>query len=97
MYDFNTIVNRVNTGSAKWEEMKISNPNVSEGIIPFSLADMELKNPPEIIEGLKKYLDSAILGYTRPTKDYLIIRFEVAFMSFPQCLSGNPLMQQLIN
>lgn len=71
MYDFETIVNRANTGSAKWEQMKEWNPNVSEGIIPFSVADMELKNPPEIIEGLKKYLDSNILGYTQPTESYI--------------------------
>lgn len=71
MYDFETFVNRVNTGSAKWEQMKVWNPNVSEGIIPFSVADMELKNPPEIIEGLKKYIDSNVLGYTQPTESYI--------------------------
>jgi len=71
MYDFETFVNRVNTGSAKWEQMKGWNPNVSEGIIPFSIADMELKNPPEIIEGLKKYIDSNVLGYTQPTESYI--------------------------
>ena len=32
---------------------------------------MELKNPPEITEGLKKFLDKAILGYTIPTESYL--------------------------
>jgi len=31
---------------------------------------MELKNPPEIIQGLKEYLDGTILGYTVPTEDY---------------------------
>lgn len=71
MYDFDTIVNRTNTGAAKWEQMKKWNPNVSDGIIPFSVADMEIKNPPQIIEGLKKYLDSTILGYTLPTDNYL--------------------------
>lgn len=71
MYDFETVVNRVNTGSAKWEQMKGWNPNVSEGIIPFSIADMELKNPPEIIEGLKKYIASNVLGYTQPTESYI--------------------------
>jgi putative C-S lyase len=43
---------------------------VPSGIVPFSVADMELKNPPEVIEGLKKYLDEAILGYTGPTEAY---------------------------
>ncbi|MEG6616180.1 MalY/PatB family protein [Peptococcaceae bacterium 1198_IL3148] len=69
-YDFETVLNRVNTGSTKWEQMKEWNPNLSENIVPFSVADMEIKNPPEIIEGLKKYLDSTILGYTVPTESY---------------------------
>lgn len=69
-YDFETLVDRTNSGSAKWELMKKWNPNVSKGIVPFSIADMELKNPPEIIKGLQEYLDSAILGYTIPTKSY---------------------------
>lgn len=71
MYDFDNIINRSNAGAAKWEQMKKWNPNVSEGVIPFSVADMEIKNPPEIIEGLKEYLDSTILGYTLPTDNYL--------------------------
>ena len=70
-YDFETIINRTNTGSAKWEQMKGWNPNVSEDIVPFSVADMEIKNPPEIVEGLKKYIDSTVLGYTMPTESYL--------------------------
>ena len=70
-YDFETVVNRKNTGSAKWEGMKSLNPNVSEGIIPLSVADMELKNPPEIIKGLQEYLEDAILGYSTVTESYL--------------------------
>lgn len=70
-YDFETLTNRANTGSSKWEQMKLWNPKVSEDVIPFSVADMELKNPPEVIEGLRSYLNTAILGYTLPTKSYL--------------------------
>ena len=70
-YDFQTVINRTNTGSAKWEQMKGCNTNLSENIVPFSVADMELKNAPEIVEGLKKYIDSTILGYTVPTESYL--------------------------
>ncbi len=70
-YDFETFMDRRNTGSSKWEQMLSLNPNVSAGIVPFSVADMELKNPPEIIAGLKEYLDSSVLGYTQPTNDYL--------------------------
>lgn len=70
-YDFTTVVNRSQMGSYKWEEMKKLNPNVSEDIVPFSVADMELKNPPEIIKGLQEYLEEAILGYPSATSEFL--------------------------
>lgn len=70
MYDFETLVPRNKMGSVKWAEMKKINPKVTEDIVPFSIADMEFKNPPEIMEGLKKYLDEVILGYTIPTEAY---------------------------
>ena len=44
--------------------MRKQNPEVPEGIVPLSVADMELMNPPEITEGLKQFLDHRILGYT---------------------------------
>lgn len=69
-YDFTTVLNRRNTGSAKYEQMIGWNPNVSESTIPFSVADMELKNAPEIVEGLKQFISDNILGYTVPTKEY---------------------------
>lgn len=69
-YDFTTKINRTGTGSLKWEAMLASNPNVDAGIVPLSVADMEFKMPPELTEGLKRYLDDAILGYTGPTVAY---------------------------
>jgi aminotransferase/cystathionine beta-lyase len=45
-------------------------PNVSAGVVPLSVADMELVTPPEIIAGLKAFLDKAVLGYTMPTGAY---------------------------
>jgi aminotransferase/cystathionine beta-lyase len=69
-YDFESIIDRSDIGSAKWQQMKDWKPDVSKGIVPFSVADMELKNPPEIIDGLKDYLDKAVLGYTIPTDGY---------------------------
>lgn len=69
-YDFETVIDRRNTGSSKWEQMKNWNPDVGEDIVPFSVADMELKTPPEIVAGLKDYLDSAILGYTIPSEGF---------------------------
>ena len=70
-YDFQTVVDRRNVGAFTWEEMRRTDPTVGDDIVPLSVADMEFKNPPEIIEGLKHYLDGAVLGYTEPTEQYL--------------------------
>lgn len=70
-YDFTTLIDRSEQGSYKWNGMKRLYPDVPKGIVPLSVADMELKNPPEVVEGLKKYLDETILGYTGSTKAYL--------------------------
>lgn len=69
-YDFTTVPNREGHGSGKWAMMREKKPDVSKGVIPFSVADMELKNSPEVIEGLKKFLDEVVLGYSSPTKAY---------------------------
>ena len=69
-YDFTTRINRQPQNSSKWQGMRKHNPEVPEGIVPLSVADMELKNPPEITEGLKQFLDNRILGYTDAGEDY---------------------------
>lgn len=68
-YDFENISPRFGTGSQKWQEMK-NNPLVTDEIIPFSVADMELKTAPEIVEGLKNFIDNNILGYAGSNKKY---------------------------
>lgn len=70
MYDFETLINRSGVGAAKWDEMYDLNPNVEDGVIPLSVADMEFRNAPEIIEALKQYLDITTLGYPMPTDSY---------------------------
>lgn len=69
-YDFETVVDRSHCGSIKWEMMREIDPKVPEDIVPLSIGDMELKNPPELVAGLKDYLDRNILGYTRATPAY---------------------------
>ena len=69
-YDFETLVSRKGAGSSKWNQMYDWNPSVKDEVVPLSVADMEIKTPPEIVEGLKNYLDTAILGYTKPTRSY---------------------------
>lgn len=70
IYDFQTLVDRSTQGSSKLDYMRKAKKDVPEGIIPFSTADMEFKNAPEIVGGLKDYLDEAILGYATGTDVY---------------------------
>lgn len=68
-YNLETINPRYNLGSEKWDEMQ-NNPLVDEKVIPFSVADMELNIAPEITEGLKKFIDTYIIGYGGSTQAY---------------------------
>ena len=70
IYDFTTLPDRWNAGAFKYEHMKEKKPDVSRDAVPLSVADMEFLNPPEVVEGLKKYLDHNVLGYTGPTDAY---------------------------
>ena len=69
-YDFTTRIDRRGTGSAKWEGMYHACPDVPAGIVPFSVADMEFKNPPEVAETATEYVRTQVLGYTEPTDAY---------------------------
>lgn len=69
-YDFDSLIDRTNCGSSKWEAMKTHNPKVSPDVVPLSVADMEFMTAPEIREGLKTYIDTVIQGYTGPTPCY---------------------------
>ena len=69
-YDFETLISKKGQGSYKWERMYKENPNIEDEIVPLSVADMELKIAPEIINGLKKYLDESVIGYTGTYDNY---------------------------
>lgn len=70
LYDFESVVDRTGTGAAKWESMRAANPEVPSGVAPFSVADIDLRLAPEIAEGLREHLQSAVLGYTMATDAY---------------------------
>lgn len=66
-YDFTTNLDRRGVGSEKWELMLSENPQVPAGVVPLSVADMEIDNPPEVRRALHELIDAGPLGYTRPT------------------------------
>lgn len=69
-YDFETLVNRTGQNASKWDNMRRANPQVEENIPPFSVADLDIKTAPEIVQALKDHLDRAVLGYDSPGEDY---------------------------
>lgn len=67
-YDFETLIDRRGTGSYKWNQCA----DDKEMIAPLSVADVDMKMPPELQEGLIKFLQNdPVLGYTGPTDEYL--------------------------
>ncbi|PCJ60303.1 MAG: aspartate aminotransferase [Planctomycetota bacterium] len=59
-YDFDTVINRHNTGSLKWDYFK--DPDV----ISMWVADMDFKVASPILEALHKEIDFGVLGYSQP-------------------------------
>ena len=57
MYDFDEIVDRRHTNSAKWDE-------VGEDLLPMWVADMDFKSPPEIISALEARARHGVFGYS---------------------------------
>lgn len=71
-YDYTTLVDRTRLSSAKWAAMREANPDVPPGIPPFSVADLDLRTAPEIVNGLKAFLDDdPVFGYTRPPASFI--------------------------
>lgn len=72
-YDFHSIIERRNGSSLKWDQMLAYSSDLPSDIIPLSVADMELKNAPQIMKGLREFLDheKIILGYAGPPASYM--------------------------
>lgn len=65
-YDFETYHPRYDIEAIKWDSMG----QQDAGIVPLSVADMELLSPPEIIEALKETAEFGMWGYTWWGKRY---------------------------
>ena len=56
-YDFDTIINRKNTNSVKWDTSQ------EKDIIPMWIADMDFKTADPVIKALEKRVQHGIFGY----------------------------------
>ncbi|MFZ4857479.1 MAG: MalY/PatB family protein [Desulfuromonadaceae bacterium] len=66
-FDFDTPVNRSNTGSEKWNKYK------GRDIIPLWVADMDFRSPPALIDALHERVEHGVFGYTYPEQELIDI------------------------
>lgn len=69
-YDFETLVNRKDKYSIKWNAMYAANSNMEADIPPFSVADHDFQYPEQLISKFKAYIDDMIFGYSIPDSKY---------------------------
>jgi len=62
-FDFDTILDRRNTGSMKWDKY------AGRDILPLWVADMDFLSPPAVIAALRARADNGVFGYTVPTAE----------------------------
>ena len=62
-YDFDTIVDRIESRSTKW--LKFDDPNV----LPMWVAVMDFNCPPEVIEAIKERANLGIFGFRERPAD----------------------------
>ena len=63
-YNFDEIIERINTNSVKYEAGKEEEPGLPEDFLPLWIADMDFACPPEVIKAMHERLDKRILGYS---------------------------------
>lgn len=66
-YDFDSIIDRRGTGAVKWAGM--SERWQARGVLPMSVADMELRTPPCVVEAAVVAAQHGIYGYTDMTDE----------------------------
>lgn len=62
-YDFDRIIDRRGTGSAKWFKTD------REDVIPLGVADMDFASPPAVLDALREHVDHGVFGYSYPTDE----------------------------
>lgn len=77
MYNFDQVIDRTNTASAKWDEL--SGGMKEKSFVPLTTADMEFAICPPVLEAMKQRLDHGILGYTKPDEKFYQVL--VSFLS----------------
>ncbi|MBT1175137.1 pyridoxal phosphate-dependent aminotransferase [Bifidobacterium sp. LC6] len=69
-YDFDTVLERHDSTSIKWHMIEEAMGPDSKDVIPLSVADMEFKPAPEIVDALVNAASHDVFGYDYATDDY---------------------------
>jgi cysteine-S-conjugate beta-lyase len=70
-YDFDTVIGRENTNSAKWDPAVLkARFGLEDGVLPLWVADMDFRVPQSIIEAITKRAEHGIFGYSAPLEEY---------------------------
>ncbi len=69
-YDFQSLSDRRGS-SSKWNSMLQYNPSIPKDIVPLSTADMEFRAPSFIVDAIKEYATSTILGYSYMNEPFI--------------------------
>ncbi len=67
-FDFDTLLDRVPSGSLKWGGCVRSSPD--EEVLPLWVADMDFPSPPEVVEAIRRRAEHPIYGYPVRTDGY---------------------------
>jgi cystathionine beta-lyase len=66
-HNFNEYINRVGTGSAKWDCFESQYPGLdARGCLPMWVADMDFKAPQAVIDALVEKAKHGVYGYPKP-------------------------------
>ncbi|MFE4453500.1 MalY/PatB family protein [Streptomyces sp. NPDC056796] len=61
-YDFDTVIDRRGTWCVQWDG--VADRFGVDGLLPFTISDMDFETAPEVLAALRARLDHGVLGYT---------------------------------
>ncbi|MEU1483908.1 MalY/PatB family protein [Streptomyces sp. NPDC005752] len=66
-YDFDTVIDRRGTWCVQWDD--VAERFGVDGLLPFTISDMDFATAPEVLAALRTRIDHGVLGYTTWQQD----------------------------
>ncbi|MFJ8868969.1 MalY/PatB family protein [Streptomyces sp. NPDC102473] len=66
-YDFDTVIDRRGTWCVQWDG--VADRFGVDGLLPFTISDMDFETAPEVLSALRSRLEHGVLGYTSWQQD----------------------------